>query len=266
MMNISNYTLYGIHSSTERYSWAAYHLFLLLSSLIGDPLILYASFQFRRDAFKLNEFIVSITQHIAVTDLLLSFSAVFPAAISLLTNGWVLGQAMCYASVYITYLAYPAGIMFLAVMSTSKYLLLRFPLRASRCTKRRGHQVCLFIWVLSFLTAPLPMLVLERGDVQFDYRIYDCDYLFISESWKTILPICTTTVQFLPSCIIFGTTIPTLKYLVDAGKSARRVQGSIPWQGAMTVALTASIFCISTLPIAVCFIVRENFKGSLRPR
>ena len=40
-------------------------------------------------------------------------------------------------------------------------------------------------------------------------------------------------------------------YLVDAGKTARRVRGSVPWQGALTVSLTALVYCISTLPTAI---------------
>ena len=73
MMSSDDYgkfTEYGIHIAAERYFWAANHLFVLLSSLIGDNLILYASFQ--EDALKLNKFIVSVLQHIAVSDLLLA--------------------------------------------------------------------------------------------------------------------------------------------------------------------------------------------------
>ena len=260
MLNVTKYTLYGIHNTTERYSWAAYQLFVSLSSLIGDTLILYASF--RRDAFKLNEFIVSVLQHIAVSDLLNAFFCFLPTGISLLTNNWILGNAMCYASFYISYWAYPTGIMFIAVMSASKFLLLKYPLRTSYWTKKRGHQGCVSIWVLCLLISSLTLIVLGKDDVKFDYRIYDCDYGFNAEASKTVVPIISIAYQFLPSCIIISTTIPTLKYLFDASKSARRVQGSIPWQGAMTVALTAIVYCISNLPLAVYFISKSYIKES----
>ena len=68
------------------------------------------------------------------------------------------------------------------------------------------------------------------------------------------MPIYFIIVQVVPLCMIIGTTVPTLKYLVDASKSARRVKGSIPWQGAMTVTLTAVVFCISNLPMFIYFI------------
>ena len=205
MMNVSNYTLYGIQSTTERCSWAAYHLFVLLSSLIGDSLILYASF--RRDAFKLNEFIISVLQHLAVSDLLIAFSGALPIAISLIKNLWVLGNALCYASVYISFQVYPAGIIFISVMSTSKFLLLKFPLRTPYWTKKRGHQVCFSIWVLCLLISSLTLLVLGKDDVKFDYRIYDCDYGFNVEASKIIVPIISAAYQFVPSCIIISTTI-----------------------------------------------------------
>ena len=57
----------GMLSDAERYSWASYYIFVIVSSLIGDSIILYASN--KRGAFHLNAFIVTIMQHIAVTDL-----------------------------------------------------------------------------------------------------------------------------------------------------------------------------------------------------
>ena len=255
-MNVSNYTLYGIQSSAERYFWAAYYIFVLLSSIIGDTLILYASIH--KDAFKLNKFIVSVLQNIAVSDLIISITVFLPKVTSLLTNNWALGIAMCYASVYISIGTLAAAISFIAVMSTSKFLLLKYPLRASQWTKKRGLQVCASIWVLCILTFILTFLVVRGDDVQFDFRIYSCDYGFNAEVWEIIVPIWSLTFQILPCCITFGTTIPTLKYLVDASKSARRVQGSIPWQGAMTVTLTAVVYCISNVPLFV-YCIGYNF-------
>ena len=42
--------------------------------------------------------------------------------------------------------------------------------------------------------------------------------------------------------------IPTLSYLVNSRKAARRGRGQIRWQGLLTVSLTATVFCIATLP------------------
>jgi hypothetical protein len=58
--------------------------------------------------------------------------------------------------------------------------------------------------------------------------------------------------------VIVLTTVPTLKYLADARKSARRIRGSVPRQGTVTVVLTAIIYTISTLPYTV-YRVGEKF-------
>ena len=90
---------------------------------------------------------------------------------------------------------------------------------------------------------PLPMRVQRKLDIQFSYIEYMCGY-----EYTDIFPISVMSAQSILFCVLFGTSIPTLKYLFDASKSARRVRGSIPWQGAMTVALTTVVYCISNLP------------------
>ena len=160
---------------------------------------------------------------------------------------------MCYADVYTTYLMYPTGMFFTAVMTTIKFLLLKYPFRASTWTKKKGHQVCGIIWISCTVAFPITFVVLRKDDAMFDLRVYDCNYGFTAPAWEILMPIYAIIFAFLPSIIIIGTTIPTLKYLVDASKSARRVKGSIPWQGAMTVALTAICFCILNLPVFVYF-------------
>ena len=109
MKTFNNYSQpdFSIHNKAERYSWAAYHLFVLLSSLIGDTLILFASLQ--KDAFKLNRFIVTAIQYIAVFDLAYAMTGVLPTIISLIANTWVLGAAICYLRVYLTYFIYLSG-------------------------------------------------------------------------------------------------------------------------------------------------------------
>ena len=80
MINISdNYTVFGMHGTAERFSWVAFHIFVLLSSLFGDSLILYASVQ--EGAIKLNKLIVTVMQYIAVSDLVYTIAGVLPGTI-----------------------------------------------------------------------------------------------------------------------------------------------------------------------------------------
>ena len=216
---------YAIQNNFVRYTWAAYFLFIVLSSSVGDTLILVASFN--KSAFKINNFIVTVIQHIAVVDLGVTIFDALPTFISLLANSWVLGNNFCFIKVYIAYYFYPTGMFMLALLTTGKFLLLRYPLRASSFSKKRGHQACIVIWVFC-LVMPALMIVFDVDAVYFDYRAYNCGYKFKSEIWKEVLPVLAVIFSFAPNIIIISTTIPTLNYLAVARKAARRVQGSIP--------------------------------------
>ena len=111
------------------------------------------------------------------------------------------------------------------------------------------------------------MLLLEEQsiDVFFDFRIYNCNYAGAAKAWEYILPIIGCLFLFVPNLIIIGTAIPTLKYLITARISARRVRGTVPWQGAMAVTLTTIVFCLSTLPTAVYHTGVSFFEDDMRP-
>ena len=91
MIKSNNYSDYkfGIQNPAERYGLAAYVLFVFLSSVIGDTLILLASFH--KDAFKVNKLIVIFIRHIALADLAGVFSYGLPNIISLIADSWILG-------------------------------------------------------------------------------------------------------------------------------------------------------------------------------
>ena len=254
MITSNNISIFGIHSDAERYTWAAYCLFVLLSSLIGDTLILYASFQ---NVFKLNKFIVTVIQHIAVCDILFAVTAVFPTASSLIANSWVLGDALCYARVYVSHYIYTVGMTFIAVLTTTKLLLLKYPVRCAQWTKRLGHRVCSIFYMIP-LIIPAAVLIVGKSDIEFDYTTYSCRHEYKADVWRKITPIIVVITLFLPNIVILATTIATLKYLATAWESARRVRGSFPLQGTLTVALTATVYCITTLPMFVFYIIREN--------
>ena len=177
MSTSTNYSdiKFGLHNNAERYTWAGYQLFVLLSSLIGDTLILAASFN--KDAFKINKLIVIVIQHIAVSDLINSISYALPISISLLANSWILGETMCKIQMYLTYFVNPVSMFLVAMLTTCKLLILRYPLRAASWSKNRAHKVCGCIWAASFIS-PILMLAADDSDVNFDYRIYYCAYSF----------------------------------------------------------------------------------------
>ena len=150
MSTSTNYSdiKFGLHNNAERYTWAAYQLFVLLSSLIGDTLILAASFQ--RDAFKINKLIVTVIQHIAVCDLLNSISLALPMPTSLLANSWVLGKTICNIDAHLVYFIIPVSMCPIAVLTTFKFLILRYPLRTASWSTKRAHLVCSGMWASPF--------------------------------------------------------------------------------------------------------------------
>ena len=236
---------FGTHSNAERYCWVAYFLFGLLSTVIGDILILYATFQ--RSAFKVNKSIVIIIQHIAVCDLGFALFSALPSAISLIANRWILGDGLCYVRLYAAHYVYPAGMSLIMLLTTTKFLIMKFPFRSARWTPKRVHLVCAVTWVFS-LSVNILKLAVDKDDVAFDYRFYTCEYGYRDSRWKTIGTVSYLIILFGPNLVIVATTVPTLSYIARARKAARKVRGSVPWQGALAVALTAMVYCISTLP------------------
>ena len=243
---------FAIQNDAERYFWIVYHVLVLLSSLLGDSLILFASFQ--KDAFKLNSLIVVVIQYIAVFDIASTVVLTIPTTLSLIANSQVLSGALCGIQECLSVLIAVIISWLTPILTTSKFLLIKYPLRsASWTTKKRANTIC---W-LSFIPSALittTKLIIDADDTSFDFRVYECAYSYTANIWKTLMPILAFFALVLPNSILIATTIPTLKYLYTATKSARRVQGSIPWQGAVTVSLTAIVYCISFLPLSIYYI------------
>ena len=165
--NYSDRALFGNHSDAGRYIWILFTAFALLSSLIGDSTILIAAVKYK--AFKLNRLIVVIIQHIAVADLMVAITFLFPKLISQITGGWAFGDLQCNISPYFTYYTVGLGIQLIAAMTTSKVFILQFPFRSVTFSRRRAHVVCAVLWVwaatvpFSFLVVQIPSPPLRLG-------------------------------------------------------------------------------------------------------
>ena len=106
---------------------------------------------------------------------------------------------------------------------------------------------------------PIILAIYEKNDIYFEYKIYLCDYKFNASVWNKLLPTFSIVYLFVPIIIVSITTIPTLKYLLGARKSAQRVGGSVPWHGALTVVLTAIVFLVSYLPVFIYYVGTSFF-------
>jgi hypothetical protein len=226
-----------------------------VSSIIGDTLILVASRD--RKSFKLNKFLVTIMQHIAVNDIILSVTFILPITISLIADSWIFGDVLCYAKGYTGIYFYPVNMSLICALTTSKFLLLRKQTRTKTLSRNKAHIMCFTIWAAGLLNLAL-ICALGRHDFSFDYRTYDCEYGFTAYTWKKIKPVMFTISCIIPNVMIIATSLPTMKYLMAARNSARRVRVSAPWQGALTVVLTATVYCLSTFPCTV-YMVGSSF-------
>ncbi|KAL5255200.1 hypothetical protein ACHWQZ_G014589 [Mnemiopsis leidyi] len=238
-----------------RYSWATYHLLVLFSSLIGDSLVLYASSC--RKALKVHPIIVTVIQHIAVSDLAVVLLRVLPRIISFFANSWILGDVTCSLTAYANPVFFYAGTYFVAVLTTSKLLILKNPIGAVTWSRQRAHHVCSVFWVLSLL---YPVFLHTAGSnlAHFDIRIYSCRY--VTERWDTASLVLTYVLMVVPAVIIIGTTVPALRYLALARQAARRARGVDPWHGTLTVSLTAIFYLISNFPLFVYYICKHFFS------
>ena len=255
--NYDNRTLYGIKSDVVRYVWSGYFLLVFISSIVGDTFILIASIKYR--AIRLHKVLIAIIRHIAVCDLMISVIVLLPRSISLVADKWVFGSFLCALSHRARYYLTVTSMLLICAMTSTKLLLLKYPLRSATVTLRAAHLVYGACWFVP-LTIPV-MILLEDSvfeGVYFSYRGYTCDYDFSLKIWRWLGPLTTVTFAFIPNCLVVITGI----YLLIMAKGIARLgRENLKWQGIMATVLTAIIYCISVMPFTVYNIIAES-KGT----
>ena len=245
----------AIKDEAVRYIWAGWFIFVLGSSLVGDTIILIASIKY--EAIALPEVMVAFIQHIAVSDLVICISYIFPLAVSLVANKWTFGPLLCHVRPYFSYMGYLAGSFLVGGMVTSKLLILKYPLRSRTWTAGSAHRICLLIWLLA-LFWPISFNLVDANDVSFDYGSYTCIYEFSSGVWRFLLPVGIVIFNMVPTIFIVVTSVMILTL---ARRISRESRQGMRWQGVMTVALTGVAYCVSFLPISVYHIARVVTKA-----
>ena len=235
----TNYTLFGLEDDVVRYVWAGWTLIVLLSSVLGDTIILVATIKYR--AIKLHDITVMFIQHIAVCDLVLSVTYIFPGLVSLLTDKWVLGVIFCNITAYSSHFFFPVGCFLVCGMTTGKLLLLHCPLKARIWSSSQAHKVCTGIWLFC-LTLPITQYLFAKDDAVFDLRKYNCTYGFFADVWRWLKPI---------SFLVMG-SVPSVTIIVATGllfKKAREItKATLRWRGSITLILVATAYSVAILP------------------
>ena len=246
------YTQNTIQNDAERVTWAVWLFLMFVVSLFGDTTILIASIKYR--AFKLNPVIVVFIEHIAVCDLLISFVSILTQSVSLMADGWVFGRHLCYAKVYLYFHENNASLLLLCGMTLSKLLMLKYPLKAQFWKRKHAQFLCTGIWILA-ATVPVAFLIIDKDDISFNRIKYSCSYMISSPIWKLLTPIFSGLLTVIPITMVIITSILLVKHLLHARKVAQRTNSKVPWQGIVTVVLTATVYCISFFPKGLHVIV-----------
>ena len=244
----------AIHSETERGIWVTWTVIVVLSSLLGDSLILIGTIKYK--AIKLNKIIVAVMQHMAVCDILQTVLRVLPTTLALITDDWFLGEVLCHIHHNMGHVCNGVTLFLTCSLTTVKYLIVRYPFRARVWTARLGHKVCVAVWLLQLcLVAPTTVVdVLIGGTVYFNYWTYTCAYDISNyptgSKWYASSGYIVFT--FIPVVIMIVTS--TL-LLMAAKRSAARQGHGLQMSGVITVLLTVMVLIISNVPTIVALLI-----------
>ena len=247
-MKISDsYEDHGIHSKIERYSWAGYLLFVLISSLIGDTIILLASTRYQ--ALRLNKCVVVVLQHIAVCDIVACWGYVIPTLVSLLSDRWILGDHIAHLHLYLDYMSSQANSFFTCFLACCKVFILKYPLRTKTWSKKGVHTACFIIWISANIY-PILRFILDTDGLVFSYISYNINYGLSSNS-SNLKRITAYTFSILTKDVLTLTillaTLYIILYLRRSRAAARKSGGTVRWQGICTVFVTSSVYCSTVI-------------------
>ena len=242
----SNVTLYGVESAGVRYTWAVWNALVLLTSLFGDTTIIIASIGY--NAIQVHAGLIPFIQHLAIADLILAVFYVLPEVISVVFNGWVLGQAFCALTAYLSYYVFSLSFFLIAGMTSGKLLMVLSPMRARVWSSGRSQGICAVMWVFC-LGLPLTQSLVDKTDVCFDSRKYNCTYGYTGNIWGWLKPVLFFVMALLPGMTIFGTSILLLK------KARSVIQEGLRLAGMLTVLVTSGVYIFSILPFVAYSIV-----------
>ena len=244
-------------SPVKRYCLAAYFILIFLTSVIGDTTVLIASLKYK--VFQLHEFLVIIIQNIAVCNLLRSLLVILLFKLpALLEQEWVLGKVLCHVSAFTNRYLWTESTLLVCALTTSKYLLLKEPLRGSLMTKTWAYFLCTATWICSLILPTAKSLIIHFGDngnvslangnVSFAYETNDCEYKTKSDAKIWIYPF-NILLLYVPSILVIYTSVHSVILLARARRVAKRSGEPVRWQGVTTVVLTAAAYIIISLPL-----------------
>ncbi|KAL5267018.1 hypothetical protein ACHWQZ_G004159 [Mnemiopsis leidyi] len=244
----NNRTKFGM-SDKERHVYAGWMIIVVTCSMAGDAIVLISSIKY--GAFRLPRPVVTFIQHIAAADFIASLTKGLPIIISTLVNGVAFNDiSFTYFSFFMGYYIFTVSPFLITAMALIKYILIKYPFKTMTWSSIHVHRLCAGIWISSIFT-PLLHLLVDPSDITFDYRVYTHMYGYTSHIWKVLLPATSFLVLAASSIIILFSSGLLLK---EARQVQFRPGESLRAAGIITVLLSAVIYSISYLPLAIYFI------------
>ena len=265
-MQTDNRTIYGI-KDTERYILISWSITVLLTSLLGDTIILVSTIKY--SAIKQNKAVVTVMQHMAVCDLLQTIFRVVPCTIALIADDWIVGTGLCQVEESIRYVGSVLTMFLTCALAGVKLVIVKFPLRIKAWSSRLGHKVCTYTWVLVLIWYA-PMIAVKifclSDTVYFSYEYVICTYDFEGPStppwykWYrlitgTTIALVTYTTLVVSSVLILGV----------ASRAGSRHGEKVRREGVIAVLLTVGILLVSTLPTAIAIVGSDALGMDFNP-
>ena len=254
----------------EKYILIAYLLTILISSIVGDTIILIASTRY--NALKLNKFILAIIHHISVCDLVTDMSYVLPILMSIFADEWIFGYTLSEITAFLAGSTFLLSNILVVILTCSKFLLVKFPQKTRKWTAKKAHIICGMGWLavlLLLLPTIFPSLHVNIK-VNLTYHMHFHHDASSNDSQNSkdgrnssndpdkdkdrfTLPfkLLSYSIVIGAPTLVLTFSVLTLKLLFEARQVSRRSRGSLRWQGIITVVVTGTLFCVSMLPYCI---------------
>ena len=190
-------------------------------------------------------------ENLALADFTLALTRYLIKLITLCSSRWVMGEAVCFITVFISYIVNGAEILITTAISVYRLFVLTHTMDSHISTK----YVKMFI-VLVWLSTGCVVAVLTIGDtiVYFNPDYFDCDWHLVSLKlyWK----ISECLYLALPVAVII---IINIWILIIAGRHAKNKTGEkLPSKSAViTVSSICWVFVVSYIPILIDLMIDD---------
>ena len=257
-----NFTENKIEDITERSILIFYLLTVFLSALVGDTLILLATM--KEDALKLNKFLVTVMQHIAMSDLVLALVFILPTVVSLIAESWVFGDVLGDILKFLTQTVGDLSRILITVLAASKLFIIKFPLRAPILSVKIAR-ISSIIILLSVMTIYGSFLVFDQCRLFFSHVEYFMACQIPSDQATNRYFGYAIATAIIPTFVVILVTAAILMHLLSAWKISRKCGGKVSWHGIVAVSTTATVFCVATIPYVISFIfIQSNWSDGSR--